>query len=377
MTNLILIQHACMIFIFVLAFILTVTHFYVRRPYKLFEQSRWILLAALLLLVAHYTLQMVFGFRAQGADVGALFNILFYAPVSFLISLSLMHFMQGGRHNSRYWRVSLICFFVVLAIIAEGYWRHGSFHIGTELYFADVVYMLGLIYLIIIPTKHLTRIRRRVEAETGNASEVFEQCMRWGTILLFAFAFTFQFAIFYTPLLAVIAPLPLLALGYYVTCFISLGFNISQVAEVIDDDDDADLTEAEGHGSAEHASASAPAISQEAMAQIKEALQRWADEGGMRDGDASIVSLSRHIGVSRQQLTAYLDRQHGCTFRIWLSNLRTEEAKRLLLENPDLSNEFVAQECGFTSSSQLYRVFRTATGCTPKEWAEKQKQIQK
>lgn len=360
MNTLFLIQFACMTVMLILAMVTGITHFYVRRPYKLFEQSRWLLMLALLLFVLHYGLQMGFGFRAQGADVGAVVNILFYVPIGFLINLSLLYFIQGGKLDRRYCVGNAVGYLVILAVIGEGYWRHGSMHIGEELYVADAIYIGCLVWLNALPLRKLYLIRSRVEAETGNPTEVFDHCMRWGIILLYTIVIFFQFTILYTPAVSVAAPLALLAVCYYVCCFVSLGFNISQVSDVLD-------------SSAATSPTTPNPLTAEQTQLIREALLRWSAEGGFRDSDASIVSLARRIGVTRQQLTSYLDHQHGCTFRIWLSNLRLEEAKRQILEHPNYSNDVIAQECGFASASQLYRVFRTATGCSPKEWSDKQK----
>lgn len=359
MDILFLLQFACMMVMMVLAMVTGITHFYVRRPYELFEQSRWLLMLALLLFVLHYVLQMVFGFRAQGADVGAVVNILFYVPIGFLINLSLLHFVQGGKLDRRYCLGNALGYLVILAVIGEGYWRHGSMHIGEELYVADVIYIGCLVWLNALPIRELYRIRNRVEAETGNPADVFDHCMHWGIILLYTIVILFQFTILYTPAVSVAAPLALLSVCYYVCCFVSLGFNISQVSEVLE-------------STAVVSSASKP-LTAEQVQYIEEALLRWSAEGGLRDSDASIVSLARRIGVTRQQFTFFLDHRYGCTFRIWLSNLRLEEAKRQILQHPNYSNDVIAQECGFASASQLYRVFRTSTGCSPKEWADRQK----
>lgn len=369
MDTLYLTQYACMIIMAVLAFVMMVTHFYVRRPYRLYEQSRWMLVAALLLFVLHYWLQMHYGFRAQGADVGAVVNILFYAPISFLFCLSLLHFVRGDRGNASLWWISIGGYAAILAIVIEGWWRHDSLHIGEELYVADAIYLICIALHIILPYKELANIRRRVEAETGNPLEVFEQCLRWGMVLMYTLVAAFQFTILYTPLMNVVAPLVLLAIGFYVTCFVSMGFNVSQLAEVIDYDTDEKIP-APADDTTVRRTADRVVLRAEDYEALHQAINQWISEGGLRDSEASIVSLARQLGVPRQHLTAYLNQKHGCTFRIWLSKLRLQEAQRLMIENPGYSNDIIAQECGFASSSQLYRVFRTATGCTPREWAD-------
>ena len=86
MTDLKALQYTCMIVMIMLAFFVTTSHFFVVRKNRQYEQSRLMIVAALLILAIHYLLQMTFKFREQGDDVGALANILFYAPASILLS---------------------------------------------------------------------------------------------------------------------------------------------------------------------------------------------------------------------------------------------------------------------------------------------------
>ena len=54
-----------------------------------FEQSRWMIIVALLLFVVHYVCQMRFGWRQRGDDVGVLFNLLFYSPSAMILAASM------------------------------------------------------------------------------------------------------------------------------------------------------------------------------------------------------------------------------------------------------------------------------------------------
>lgn len=44
----------------------------------------------------------------------------------------------------------------------------------------------------------------------------------------------------------------------------------------------------------------------------------------------------------------------------------------MMMENPDYSNDIISSECGFSSRSYLYRVFKEKEGCTPIAWRDKQ-----
>lgn len=38
---------------------------------------------------------------------------------------------------------------------------------------------------------------------------------------------------------------------------------------------------------------------------------------------------------------------------------------------PDYSNDAISAECGFSSHTQIYRVFKQKTGLSPSQWRER------
>lgn len=89
MDALFVLQFACCIVTTMLMTILACSGFIARWRRSRYELSRWLLCGAMFLLTTHFILQMKHGLRASGDDVGAMFNILFYSPVAFLISFSM------------------------------------------------------------------------------------------------------------------------------------------------------------------------------------------------------------------------------------------------------------------------------------------------
>ena len=85
MKSLFILQLVCCVITAMLALQLAMASLQVRWKVWRYEISRWILVASMLFFSVHYLLQMIHGLRAQGTDVGAAFNILFYTPVAFAI----------------------------------------------------------------------------------------------------------------------------------------------------------------------------------------------------------------------------------------------------------------------------------------------------
>ena len=52
----------------------------------------------------------------------------------------------------------------------------------------------------------------------------------------------------------------------------------------------------------------------------------------------------------------------------WIANLRIEEAKRILREHLDWSNETIAQHCGFNDRSYFHKKFKEVVGMSPADY---------
>lgn len=99
--------------------------------------------------------------------------------------------------------------------------------------------------------------------------------------------------------------------------------------------------------------------------QIQQRLDEWCAAMGYKDGGVNLLSLSHAIHVSKDELTIYFDQSLKTTFRIWLSDIRFAAAKKMMIANPDYSNDIISSECGFTSRTHLYRIFKAREACTP------------
>ncbi len=105
--------------------------------------------------------------------------------------------------------------------------------------------------------------------------------------------------------------------------------------------------------------------------QIQQRLDEWCAAMGYKDGGVNLLSLSHAIHVSKDELTIYFDQSLKTTFRIWLSDIRFAAAKKMMIANPDYSNDIISSECGFTSRTHLYRIFKAREACTPTVWRER------
>ncbi len=78
----------------------------------------------------------------------------------------------------------------------------------------------------------------------------------------------------------------------------------------------------------------------------------------------SYVRLASRQNLPKRMLVQYLREVEGKTFRVWLSDLRLEEAKRLIMQHPEYANETIAEACGFSlvqNGSSILRMTSTTT----------------
>ena len=83
--------------------------------------------------------------------------------------------------------------------------------------------------------------------------------------------------------------------------------------------------------------------------------------------DLSLKFLADYFGVNLTSLSKALKSKLSTGFHEYITNLRIEEAKKLLLTT-DKSIQDISQECGFSSVKTFLRVFKNIVGITPTEF---------
>jgi len=356
-----------------MALVLILSRIHIHHISRSYETVRWILVAALLLFATHFLVQMIGHFRENDDDVGALINILFFAPATYLFHYSSVRMSSTGKNMLRYVVAIGVSISLILICFGVGWQIYGSLHMKYAVHAMAAVFLASMIYFTIAPFKETRRMRQLIENETASDLSDYNTYMRAGVTILFGLSLFIPFAVFNTRAIVLFGPFILIALLFYVVSFVALGYNISPLSTIID------ATESKEEATIAHIAYatedSAPQHSPAKAANIEQAISAWHATGGYCDPELTCATMALRLGVKRAELVQYISECHGLTFRVWLSNIRIEEAKRLLMEQPNFSNEAIAQECGFSSRTWLQQKFKASTGMTPAEWrAAQQKQ---
>ena len=380
-----LLQFACLIFMFISAFFIAVTRLHVRWINRRYEWSRWMIFAALLFMAVHFFLQMYFGFRAMGEDVEAVINALVYLPCFTLFSMAIYNI--EATHTKRR-KMNLICaavYAAMLAAFAVGYSFSGSLNIGAWLYVMLALFFGNIVYCIYMIIIEMNKRKKLLETMTATDMLPFIRYARASIAMLSLIAISMPFAILSTKLLYVVGPLGLLITLFFIVNFVAFGNCYVPTEELLDrergngetdDETDADDEQTTAESCASQSAAdcdqSAQRLSAERSAFIQAALDKWCADMGYKDSSVNMLTLSHSLDINKNELTQFFSQCQNTTFRIWLSEIRFNAAKRMMMENPDYSNDIISSECGFSSRSYLYRVFKEKEGCTPIAWRDKQ-----
>ena len=111
-------------------------------------------------------------------------------------------------------------------------------------------------------------------------------------------------------------------------------------------------------------------ITEQEMNKIQHALDKWVKEKRYREYDKTREQIAKELKTTKEMLHMFFVTRMSVDFKTWRTRLRIEEAKVLLLENPEMSINIVAELSGFSDRSNFHRQFTKIVGCSPKQWRE-------
>lgn len=381
MTPIFILQLICCIITGMLGLHIAMASLQVRWKVRRYETSRWLLCGSMAVFCIHYFLQMTQGFRAQGADVGAVVNIMFYTPVVFAITLSIINMESTRSVMRRYCLRSAAAYALIVAIFIFGVFSNKSLHLGGLLYVMLAFFVGSMAYFIYASYSEVLKRKKKLLEESAGDLLPHVRYARSSLVLVCVSAAFLPIAILFDTLLLLIGPLMLLVLIFFVHSFISLGYYITPVENMLEEQEDQEeqeesdtSTDQLAYGDQQDAVADGQAdlniFSQKRMKEIGAALEKWCDDRMYKDCNVTIYSLAANLGCKKNELTEYFNLSQHTNFRTWLSDIRFNEAVRMMKENPEFSNDAISTECGFSSHTQIYRIFKQKTGLSPSQWRE-------
>ena len=82
----------------------------------------------------------------------------------------------------------------------------------------------------------------------------------------------------------------------------------------------------------------------------------------------NILDVVQAIGTNRTYISTIINQQYNQNFCAFVNSYRLEELERIIHENHDVSNDILAENCGFGSVNSLKRAVMAKTGLSIYEW---------
>ena len=103
----------------------------------------------------------------------------------------------------------------------------------------------------------------------------------------------------------------------------------------------------------------------ELMLRINELMEK---EKLYLNSELKVSDIADVFHLHRNDVSACINSQMGCTFTQYINRYRIDYAKELMRRQPDKKISSIWMESGFGSEQSFFRTFRSATGLSPKEW---------
>ncbi len=327
-------------------------------------RSRRIMGCALLLLSANYAVHLFTEIRLRDIDAAILMNLSTYFLCYWLFSSALTtlldRFYVTRRRMATHlaqWLLFTLAAGIILKWLPEGTTQK----IGL---FAMAAWLVC--YGLTLARRLIKAYRRAVRLFDDTLSDDIAAYIRWLSI------FTYWAVIFgvgcglltFLPdryiFLWVLSSIP-----FYVYLFCSY-MNYLLFYEQVERALEADtLTEP---AAADDTPEPAAAMQTSIRTDIATRLEEWIAADGYTRPGLTITDVANDLLTNRTYLSGYINTTYDTTFREWITRLRIEYAKRLLLGSPELTVQDVSERSGFQSTSHFIRIFKERTACPPAKW---------
>lgn len=335
---------------------------------KICNRSRWLMVAGLCVLLIHFVLQYILKFRAMGVIQAVTLNILMFIPAAALIGLAILNLQRQGELNRRDWLVGLAAWILTIVLIV---WASsidgqpllaGSDQQTNAIQVAACIYIIMQMYYSYTILRELRRMQLVLDDYYASDHNTLLKWMKIAIVWLSLVSLLSPILIFMSKWVLFLNFWLIFTGLFYVWCCFTRYF-ISRSVVFVGNAEESAAEDIHHEQVAVDDNSCLP----ETNNRVEKAVEKWiADHGYLESGLTSPMAASA-MGIPRYLLTAWVKEKGYESFTHWVTGLRIEEAKLVMKEHPDWSNESVADHCGF-SRTHFQKVFKKMTGLSPTQY---------
>ena len=337
------------------------------RLNEVFSRARWLMAVGTALLTAQFAIQYGGGFRASSLTMGVLVNLLLFTPACYFINIAILYLQRQGRITRREWLIGPAGYGLILVLLLGGAFfdRHdeteedllrGAELVSAALLSITLFYYYGLQYIEYRRTRRV--LANYYDYDTENLQVWLERHSLGMMVLL---GILLPVCIFLPPKLVTLYGLGIFVFVFFnIMNFVCYGVSrdANQVVEAEESDDETKMEEQE----------EATPLPDEERQRVETAVSQWLKDGGHLKKGITMQTVVSEMHLPRHLMTAWLRTTEQELFHPWLTHLRIEHAKRLIKEHPEWSNDYIAQQCGFSSRNYFQTVFKKQMDMTPSQY---------
>ena len=94
----------------------------------------------------------------------------------------------------------------------------------------------------------------------------------------------------------------------------------------------------------------------------------WVKAKAYTHEQFTLEELASRLYTNKTYLSTFIKDEYDMNFSGWVASLRIDEAKRIMLKEPEKRLQEVAFECGFSSLAYFSSVFSKSEGISPSAW---------
>lgn len=344
--------------LFIFAFVLFFGKVPQTDTYRSYNKTRKILAVALLFWGVQILLQWLFNFRTESPHIASALNITCYYMAAILFGMAYISLLDATYISRRQMRRDFSRWGIVCAAV----WSAVILLQGTSMYAVLIAAAaFFLLEAVRISRTFFITYNKTVREIDNYYSENTDAFIRWiyRSTLGIVFFGVIGAPMAFAPKWAVGIYMSA-GIGMFVYIFISLlnySLNCEKVSVAVTEPLPEVLPDKSG------------VLSDDEMSKK---LEEWTDNGYYRNAGITMEQLTEYFGLSRNTLSEYFNRTLHISFRDWITGLRIADAKRMMIDDPSITMDEVAQRVGFSGKSYFSTVFKRCEKVTPSEWRKKQ-----
>lgn len=101
---------------------------------------------------------------------------------------------------------------------------------------------------------------------------------------------------------------------------------------------------------------------------LRPRIAAWVKAKAYTHEQFTLDELAARLYTNKTYLSTFIKDEYDMNFSGWVASLRIDEAKRIMMKEPEKKLQEVAFECGFSSLAYFSSVFSKSEGISPSAW---------